>query len=225
MRRGVTAACVLALALVEPAFGAGAPAGHSAAANAVTIAAAPNPVVFGASTAITGLVTGKHASGAAVSLEAKPFPYTGTFAKVSSATADATGHYSIKIAPSLNTVYEVVAHTAPPATSPTVLVRVRVSVSLRVSTRTPAIGQSVRFSGFVLPAYNGKAVRIQRRTSAGWRTVAKATLVAATPVGTVARSKYSKRLRIRKSGSYRVRFVPPTGRITNHSPIRRLTVH
>jgi hypothetical protein len=78
----------------------------------------------------------------------------------------------------------------------------------------------------VLPAYNGQAAQIQRKTATGWKTVARAKLVAATPVGGVARSKYSKRLRISSSATYRVRFTPADGsRLTNTSPTRRLTVH
>jgi hypothetical protein len=106
-------------------------------------------------------------------------------------------------------------------------------VTLGVSTSKPAVGQLVRFRGFVVPAYNGPAppyngqsAQIQRKTSTGWKTVARATLVAATPVRGVARSKYSKRLRIRSSGTYRVRFTPPDGsRLANSSARRTLTVH
>jgi hypothetical protein len=111
-------------------------------------------------------------------------------------------------------------------TSPNVLVKVRVGVTLGVSTSKPAVGQLVRFHGFVIPAYNGQAAQIQRKTSTGWKTVARATLVAATPLGTIARSKYSKRLRIRSSATYRVQFAPADGsRLANTSPTRRLTVH
>lgn len=118
-------------------------------------------------------------------LESEPFPLS-SFRAVASTTADATGHYSFKVAPSLNTTYHVVAKTSPPATSPDAIVKVRVSIGLHVSTSTPAIGKAVSCSGFVLPAYNGKTVQIQRKTRTGWKTVAQATLMAATPVGAVA---------------------------------------
>ncbi|MEA2370262.1 MAG: hypothetical protein QOH12_656, partial [Solirubrobacteraceae bacterium] len=72
MRRVLLLGLVLGLALVRPELGAGKPGAPQT--SAVTIAAAPNPVVFGGSTMITGTVTGKKASGAAVSLEDKPFP-------------------------------------------------------------------------------------------------------------------------------------------------------
>ena len=52
------------------------------------------------------------------------------------------------------------------------------------------------------------------------------TLVATTPSGSFSRSKYSKRLKITKSGTYRVRFVPPNGGwLANNSRTRTLTVH
>jgi hypothetical protein len=192
----------------------------------VTIAATPNPVVFGASTTIAGQVTGKHSGGVAVTLETKPFPYTGGFTKAVTAKADATGHYSFKIVPSLNALYNVVAKASPTATSTNVLVKVRVKATLGVSSLKPATGQRVRFRGFVLPAYNGQAVQIQRKTASGWKTVARAKLVAAAPIGGVARSKYSKRLRISSSGTYRVQFKPADGsRLVNTSRTRRLTVH
>jgi len=211
-----------AFVLVQPALGKPPGPGQSGA----TIAAAPNPIVFGSSSSITGQVTGKKAAGATVELQSEPFPYKAPFATVGSTTADATGHYSFKVTPGLNTLYRVTAKTAPSTMSTNVLVKVRVRLSLRVSTTRPAAGQLVRFSGFVLPAYNGRSVQIQRKTATGWKTVAQAKLVATTPVGGVARSKYSKGVRIPRSGTYRAWFNPADGaRLPKSGPTRRLTVH
>lgn len=219
MRRATMVVIALACVLVEPAVG------KPPAPSAVTVAATPNPVVFGSSSTITGQVTGKKASGAAVELQSQSFPYSSPFSVVARTTADATGHYSFKVIPGLNTLYRVLAKAAPAATSPNVLVKVRVRVTLGVGTTRPVSGQLVRFSGFVLPAYNGKLVQIQRKTATGWKTVARAKLLAAKPLRGIARSKYSKRLRIRRSGSYRVRFNPADGtRLANTSAIRRLSV-
>src|SRR5207302_6260023 len=160
---------------------------------------------------------GKRAGGAAVELQDQ----TGTsmFARVTTTTADATGHYTFKVTRDKSTVYRVVAKTAPQATSSNLAIKVKVKVTLGVSTTKPKAGSLVRFSGFVLPAYNGKLVQIQRKTSTGWKTVTRAKLAATTPVGTVARSKYSKRLKISKSGTYRVSFNPADGqREANASP-------
>jgi hypothetical protein len=187
---------------------------------------APSVVTIGSATTISGQVTGKHSSGATVWLEDRPAPYTSPFALAASATADATGHYVLRVAPQLNTVYHVVGKVSPPATSPDVLVRVRVRVTLRVSTSTPVVGHAVRFSGYVLSAYNGRYVQIQRRTRTGWKTVAQAKLVSALPSGGITRSTYSRRITIRTSGSYRVWFNPADGRrLANASLTRNLTAH
>ena len=177
--------------------------------NAVTIAAAPTTVTFGRATTITGQVNGPGNAGVEVTLEQNPAPFTGFSATQVKATTNATGGYTLAVSPPVNTRYRVTAKTSPPVTSPEVLVNVKPSISLRLSDSTPRIGQRVRFSGFVLPAHNGKVVQIQRRTATGsWRTVTRATLVSTTPVNGVARSKYSKRIRILRKGTYRTRFAP-----------------
>jgi hypothetical protein len=222
MKRLTFVVLASAFALVSPAIGKPPTAGSSG----VTITASRNPVVFGSSTTLSGQVAGKKSAGATVELQSQPWPYTAAFSKVATTTADATGHYSLKVSPALNTAYKVVAKTAPTATSGTLLVKVRVAVSLGVSTTKPAKGQQVRFSGFVLPAYNGKRVQIQRRTRTGWKTVARPKLSAATALRGVARSKYSARLRINATGTYRVSFNPADGaRLANTSAGRKLTVH
>jgi hypothetical protein len=221
MRRVLLTGFIAALALVGPAL-AKAPTGSGS--SMVTIAASPGSGVFGFSSTISGQATGKKAGGASVELQSRTA--TGAFAKVATATADATGHYSFKVTPTQNTTYRVLAHTAPAATSANVAVKVRVKVTLGVSTTKPKAGALVRFSGFVLPAYDGKVVQLQRKTRTGFKTVARAILAAATPLGSIARSKYSKRLKISKSGTYRVLFNPADGlREANTSPTKTIRVH
>jgi hypothetical protein len=221
MRRAALLLIALALVLVPTALGKPPSPGQST----VTMTAAPTTVVFGSSVTISGQVTGKKAAGASVQLQSNPAPFTGGFTNTATTTADSTGHYSFKTIPNLNTTYRVVAKTAPSATSPTALIKVRVKVTLHVGTTTAKPGQRVRFSGLVIPAYTGKLVQIQRRTRSGWRTVTSAKLAAATAVGGVARSKYSKRVRITRSGTYRVRFNPgDNARLANTSPTRHITV-
>ena len=218
MRRLVIVVFATTLVLAAPALGK---PGQSS--GSLTIAASTNPLVVGSSTMITGQVAGKKASGAKVDLQAEPAGST-NFSTVASTAAAANGHYAFTVTPSLNTTYRVMSKAAPSATSPNLLVKVRVKVTLHVSTARPAAGQRVRFSGFVLPAYTGKTVLIQRKTASGWRTVAQAKLVAATPLGALSRSKYSKRVRFHKSGQYRVRFNPANNaNLPNTSPVRRLT--
>jgi len=198
--------------------------------SSVTIGVASNPVVFGHTTFISGVVSGKKAAGATVTLEENTAPFTGGFTAVRSTKANALGHYTFRAGPTLNTRYRVVAKAAPLARSAVKLVNVKVGVTLSVSTRFPKAGSRVRFSGFVLPAYNGKFAQIQRHTPTGWKTVAQVQLLAAsngsTAIGSVPRSHYGKRLKINKNGTYRVRFDPKDGlRLPNTSPSRGLTVH
>jgi hypothetical protein len=195
----------------------------------LSIAASRPTVTFGQPTTISGTLTGPSIAGATVTLEENPAPYTGAFKSTGlTATTNATGAYSIAVSPAKNTHYRVSAKPAKkPATSAEVAVRVHVKVTFRVGDRTPRRGQRVLFSGTVLPGHDGKIARIQRRTASGaWRTVATTTLVTAGPVGTTTRSKYAKRLRIRKSGTYRVRVAPADGdHIAGTSGRRSLVVH
>jgi hypothetical protein len=185
-------------------------------------------LTFGGATTIAGQVSGAGNAGVKVTLEANPYPYTGGFKPTSlTTTTTATGAYSLAVTPSVNTHYLVIAKTKPPVTSSQTAVTVRVKVTLRLSTLRPAIGHRVTFSGTVTPAHNGKVAQIQRRTSTGaWRTVASATLVAATPVNGIAISKFSRRLRISHNAIYRVRVNPKDGdHAAGTSPTRRVRVH
>jgi hypothetical protein len=191
-------------------------------ANAVTITAKPNPVVFGNATVISGRVSGPGSAGVEVRLEQQPWPYTAAFKQVGSAQlADAMGRYSFTVTPPLNTRYRVVAKTKPPATSAVRLERVRIRVSLRLSTATPTRGRLVRFFGSAKPPHDGRLVQIQRRSSSGrFVTVARTSL----RHFSASRSVYRKRLRIFRSGVYRVRVPHDADHATGFSARRRITV-
>ena len=69
-------------------------------------------------------------------------------------------------------------------------------------------------------------MKLQRRTSSGWKTRRTKALVAATPLNGVARSKYSARLRVRATGRYRAVVVPTDGdHLRGKSLRKRLRVH
>jgi hypothetical protein len=198
------------------------PAAGAPGANAVTIAATPRTVTFGRPTTISGQVTGSGNGGVEVTLEENPHPFTGGFKATNvKATTNPNGNYSLAVTPQKNTRYRVSAKTKPPVTSPEVLVNVRVRVTLRLSDSTPSRGERVRFSGTVTPAHDGKVVRIQRRFSTGWRTVARTTLVATTPVNGIARSKFARRIRILRSGTFRARVTPNDGDHVRGTSARR----
>ncbi|MDQ3644445.1 MAG: hypothetical protein M3356_02920 [Actinomycetota bacterium] len=169
----------------------------------LTIAAQPNPTVFRRATVISGSLKGPNNAGKTVSLRQDAFPF-GSFDKiVATTTTDAKGDYTFTRRPARNTTYQAVANTGviynPGEVSPEVLVKVRIRMSLRVSDRTPRVGQLVRFRGRACPAHDGLTVRIQRKTPRGFRTVRRTKLRAAARC-----SVYTRRLRIFRDGRYRV---------------------
>lgn len=194
------AVATVALACAAPAIAAKPPKKGQPNAS-LTIKASATRVTYGHSVTISGTTKGMTA-GTAIDVEANPYPYTGGFKPTGkTGVVQPDGTYSVGgLVPLAHTQYKVVAKTSPPSESTSVFVRVRLRVSLRVSDHTPRRGQRVRFYGRVAPAHDGKPLLIQRRTRTGYRTIARTTL---RDKGT-ATSKWSKRLRIRRKGTYRV---------------------
>jgi len=202
---------------------AGADATFTTGQPGVTIAATPRIVRFGRQVTISGTVPGNP--GVKVELEQTPFPFTDPFAKIAEGTTDAAANYSFLVGPALNTRYRVEAKASPPATSSDVTVLVRPKVGLRLGDRTPTRGTRVRFKGSVLPAHDGSRVRIQRKTRAGWKTLATPLLKPATPVDGVARSKYARRIRVNRSGRYRTVLPAHDDHARGKSRRRHVDVH
>jgi hypothetical protein len=195
----ISVGLVLALVCAVPALAAKPPKPVKPNPN-LTIKASSTAVNFGRSITLSG-VAKNIASGTSVELQQNPYPYSGFKPSGKTAVVDPAGNYSIAgVVPQVHTQYMVVAKTSPPTSSGTVLVRVRISVSFSVSDATPKRGQAVRFFGTAKPAHDGKPVLIQKRTTSGYKTVARTVLL---DNGT-ASSKYSKKLKIRSSGTYRV---------------------
>ena len=195
----LSAALALLVVCAGPAVAAKPPKGGQPNPN-LQIKASANAVTFGRSVTVTGSTKGM-AAGTTIELWQNPYPYSGFKNTGKSGVVDPSGNYSIAgVIPQMHTQYQVTARTSPPSNSAAVTVRVRLRVSFRVSDTTPKRGSMVRFSGTVAPAHDGKPVLIQKKTSTGYRTVTRTTLV---DNGTDT-SKYSKRLRIRRNGTYRV---------------------
>jgi hypothetical protein len=192
--------------------------------NAVTIAANPRSIAFGKASALTGQVVGPDNTGVKLTLQSRPASVAGAqFADAATGTTDAAGNYSFGVVPLVNTDYQVVAKAKPDVTSPVQRVNVRWALTLKLSDATPKRGKRVRFSGRVRPADPGASALIQRRTKTGkFRTVTTALLK---PSATAGESVYSKRLRIKRSGVYRVR-VPGNGEhATATTRKHRIRVH
>jgi hypothetical protein len=191
--------------------------------NTATLSAVPNPIRFGNATTLSGKVTGPDHSGVAVTLRADPFPVNAATV-VATTTTDTNGDFSFAgIKPDRHTRYSVRAKTSPPAESAAVDVLVRVRVTLRLGDSTPHVGQRVRFSGSAAPQHDGSVVRIQRRRATGsWKTVGQTLLRDAGDV----RSRYSRRVRIRRDGTYRARVIAVDGdHLSGNSRRRRVDAH
>lgn len=190
--------------------------------NKVTLAATSNPITFGKPATLSGKVTGPDHGGVVVTLRADPFPVGGDTVAATT-TTDANGDFQFTgLMPDRNTRYGVRAKTSPPVESAVVDVLVRVRVSLRLSDSTPRGGQRVRFSGTAAPQHDGSVVRIQRRRTTGsWKTVGLTLLRDAGD----ARSRYSRRLRIRRDGTYRARVVGDGDHRSGTSRRRTVDVH
>jgi hypothetical protein len=172
--------------------------------------------------AVSGKLKGAKA-GITVTLQKKPAPYSGAFKDVTTTTTQTNGDYRFSgIGAPLNTRYRAIAATAPPTVSPEVLLSVRIKVVLRLSDYTPRAGQRVRFYGTAAPEHDGRLAYIQRRTSTGrWRTVAMTGLLDA---GTDF-SKFRRRIRVRRDGTYRVRVFHDSDHADGTSRTKFANVH
>jgi hypothetical protein len=200
MNKKLTLVSALAVAAALPAAGLA-----QKTEQQLSIDATPDTVTFGKDLKITGALTGgtaQEVSDQNITLQRDDLPYDGRFERVDGAKTDATGNYVFTLKPVANAKYRTVAKGG--VESSDVTVPVRVAVTRKVSDRTLLGAGRVKFSGTVAPPHDGKVARIQRRTSTGWKTVGKATL---TDGGDIV-SKYSKRVRVTRSGRYRVRFNP-----------------
>jgi hypothetical protein len=198
--------------------------------NAITIDADPDRIVFNQGITLSGHLVGPHNAGVALTLQIR---YLGSgaseFSDGGNLTTDAAGNYSVALGPLFGIEeFRVVANTQPVVTSPVQHVSVAWWLRLNVSDATPKRGQRVRFSGWVTPANDGARAQIQRRTKSGrFRTVTTALLkhVVNHNEEEFSMSTYSKRVRIKRSGVYRVRMPGSGGRSTATTQKEGIRVH
>jgi hypothetical protein len=192
----------------------------------LALAAAPNPVVFGGLTTLSGTLSGTSNSGRPVQLQQNPFPFTSGFANAANAQlTDATGAFSFTVlSVPLTTQYRVLVADRPTVVSPIVTVSVQVLVRTSVTDRRVRRGARVRFSGTVRPAVPNVPLAIQKQGRSGrWVTLDGSI----TRPGGNGYAVYGKSLRIRRGGRFRVyvgasggTFTPNVGRTIRISTFR-----
>ena len=216
MRSLLTAAAAVVAAIAVAAPGA---AQKPPKAGAVTLNTSAALVTFSNPVTLTGKVKGAKA-GVVVTLERRSTD-AATFVPAATVATQGNGDFSFTQRPSKSTVYRASAATTPPATSGEVTTAVAPLVGLRVGDSTPRKGQRVRFRGTVRPQHDGMRVAIQRkRRDETWATVATPLLRDAGS----AYSRYVKRLRIRRTGTYRTVIAAHADHAEGVSRERTLTV-
>lgn len=185
----------------------------------VSITVRPNPVVIGSATTISGSLRSNTAN-VRISLQSRSYSPRGTFATIATTLTDRRGDYRFAPRPRVNTVYRVLAATQPAVRSSEPLVRVRMRVGVRTSRSIVRAGSFVRFTGRVFPRHNGRRAYIQRRSPTGrWVTVARPTLRTYDATS----SRYSRRVRVRRTGVYRVKVLGHADHATGFSRLVRVT--
>jgi hypothetical protein len=197
------------------------PAVQAAKPDPKNITIAPNTatIKFGGAATLSGKLNGNNNSGRSITIEADPAPFDGTFSNAGTTTTNATGDWTFAAKATQNTRYRTRFGNAE---SKTVDVNVRPAITLRLSDRTPAAGQRVRFFGQLCPEHDGTVVALQRRVGTLWRT-ARNVVLKDIPGGTC--SKYSRGARVRKDSAWRIHFNADGDHVAGNSRVRRANVH
>jgi hypothetical protein len=179
----------------------------------VSLVGNPNPVRTGAGTTLTGTLSGTGNANRQVVLQANPWPYTQGFLPVTNnQVTDANGNFAFPIlSVSVNTQYRVVMPQKPEVQSPILLLGTKVRVTTHVRVRRGAHSGVVRLSGSLLPAMDGTQVLIQKFVRDAWVNIGSTNARHAS----ASRSSYSKSLRQRHPGRYRVYHNAPEPHVPN----------
>jgi hypothetical protein len=184
----------------------------------VTIAAVPGTITFGQVTSLRGQVLPPRPSQLIVALQSAPRP-GGPWVTAATTTPSRTGTYAFSgLAPSSSTYYRAVADGVDSAPA---LVSVRFRVTLLVSRSHPPAGSLVRFHGGAAPGHRGRVVLVRRLGPLGrWHTIGVTRLRGTNPRF----SFYSVKLRVRRSGRYRVTVLGDATHLKGHSRTVRIRV-
>jgi hypothetical protein len=179
----------------------------------VSLAGNPNPVRTGAPTTLAGTLSGTGNANRQVVLQANPWPYSQGFMPVANnQVTDANGNFAFPIlSVSVNTQYRVLMPTKPEVVSPIVVVGTKVKVTTHLHVTRGAHSGRVRLSGSLLPAMDGTTVVVQKFVHDKWTTIGST----AARHRSSSHSSYSKSVRQRHPGRYRVVHVAPEPHVPN----------
>jgi hypothetical protein len=188
----------------------------------VALAATPNPIRAGGSTTLGGALTGTGNGNRQVALQSNPWPYTQGFLTVGNAqVTSATGAFAFPLlSVPANTQYRVLMASRPDVVSPVVVLGTTVKATRHVKVTRGVRSGRIRFSGRLTPAVDGQQVLIQKLVKGIWVNRGQTTA----RHGGTGFSRYSKRVRVRRGGRFRVLVNDITGQ---HSPSasRSVRVH
>jgi hypothetical protein len=167
----------------------------------LSLVATPNPVpARNTATLVKGNLSGTGNAGRRVVLQSSTWPYTLPFQNVSNEqVTDVNGNFGFPLlngAVTQNTQFRVVMPQRPDIISPIVLFGVKPYVKSKVSKHRVQRGHLVRFSGSITPRAADQQVAFQKKHNGQWVTVGGDTRLSG--------GKFSKNVRIRRGGTFRV---------------------
>jgi hypothetical protein len=172
----------------------------------VSFAATPNPIRIGGRSTLAGTLSGTGNGGRRVQLQANAWPYTTGFqgGVVNDQITSPTGAFSFTVFPiNVNTQYRVLMPAKPNVVSPIVVLGTVAKVTRHAKVKRGDKRSLVRFHGRIRPALDGAAVYIQKRRKGTFQNIALTTAVHTSK----GYSRYSKRVRQKRGGRYRIVVV------------------
>ncbi len=190
----------------------------SAIPLSLQILGAPNPTLYGSAAVIEGTLLGTGNADRAVVLQENPFPYTQGFLDAGEPhLTTATGGFAFPVLGLTQaTQFRVVTPGSPQIASPVVIEQVAPIVTIHA--RHTRRRHRVRIYGTVTPNEEGMSVEILRLGRAGMHRVASTFARRLTATS----ARYSKVVRVRRSGVYEVlvRVTNGAQTPTTSAPIR-----
>lgn len=180
----------------------------------VSLVATPNPIRIGGGTTLSGTLTGTGSDGRRVQLQVNAWPYTSGFQPglVNDQITKTDGTFAFTVFPvNVNTQYRVLMPAKPEVVSPIVVLGTLNKVTRHAKVKRGSKRGRIHFFGRIRPALDGAAVYVQKLRKGIWTNIAQTNAVHTTK----GYSRYSKRVRQRRGGRYRIVVVDASGA---HSP-------